>query len=304
MKIYNEIRIDMTTGETLSEDSFEYRGPVSECKGGGQTTTTVDPEYNAGMLELSRENQQWANKLMNNYFYGTDYNPEESVYGFYGADGKFVEMPDYGSTVKGAATAGRYLNPFDGNWVEGATAGSLLSASGATYNAKTQQWTTADGKPVEVVSKTRGELYGFDPGANVSGKDYAQRAINAQASLLPGETAAAASETALKGEAAEAARTLLPQQTAVNAALYNSALNGVNVNDRVNTAAADVAASFSNADAEYRMDLARMGINPSSGRGSSTTALLGKATAMGAAKTGARQQAEAESFSRLQNARS
>lgn len=35
MKIYEEIVIDMTTMEVVSEVSYEYKGPVAECKGGG-----------------------------------------------------------------------------------------------------------------------------------------------------------------------------------------------------------------------------------------------------------------------------
>jgi len=35
MKIYNEVTIDMNTGNIISEDSYEYSGPISECKGGG-----------------------------------------------------------------------------------------------------------------------------------------------------------------------------------------------------------------------------------------------------------------------------
>lgn len=35
MKIYNRVEIDISTGEILYEDSFEWAGPVVECKGGG-----------------------------------------------------------------------------------------------------------------------------------------------------------------------------------------------------------------------------------------------------------------------------
>ena len=31
MKIYNEVIIDMNTGETIYEDSFEHDGPVALC---------------------------------------------------------------------------------------------------------------------------------------------------------------------------------------------------------------------------------------------------------------------------------
>ncbi len=33
MKIYNEVRIDIDTGETTHEDAFEYEGEVAQCFG-------------------------------------------------------------------------------------------------------------------------------------------------------------------------------------------------------------------------------------------------------------------------------
>jgi len=41
-KIYNKIVIDIFTGETIYEDSFEYEGEVAQCgKGGGDSTSIV-----------------------------------------------------------------------------------------------------------------------------------------------------------------------------------------------------------------------------------------------------------------------
>lgn len=40
MQIYNEIIIDMNTGKTISEDSYEYDGPVMLCCGGDD-----EPDY-------------------------------------------------------------------------------------------------------------------------------------------------------------------------------------------------------------------------------------------------------------------
>ena len=66
MKVYNKIVVDISTGETVYEDSFEYSGPVIMCKGGGATSTTsVDKVYNAGMLALSQEQQGWAREMFN-----------------------------------------------------------------------------------------------------------------------------------------------------------------------------------------------------------------------------------------------
>ncbi|MCP3686574.1 MAG: hypothetical protein GY861_28380 [bacterium] len=83
MKIYNEIRIDIDTGETIYEESFEYHGEIAMCGGGSapsSTTTTVDPVYNAGMLNLSEEQQDMASSLFNMAMYGVEYNPTEKAY--------------------------------------------------------------------------------------------------------------------------------------------------------------------------------------------------------------------------------
>jgi len=74
-KIYNSVTIDISTWETLEEDSFMYGGDVAECKGGGSTSTvTVDYEYNKRMAAIAEDQQAMAEK----YFaawedYGQDY---------------------------------------------------------------------------------------------------------------------------------------------------------------------------------------------------------------------------------------
>jgi len=44
MKVYNEVRINISTGETIYEDSYEYNGEVAECKGGSKVSYTQSPE--------------------------------------------------------------------------------------------------------------------------------------------------------------------------------------------------------------------------------------------------------------------
>lgn len=62
IKIYTHVVMDMTTLETVEEQSFMYEGPVSQCGSGGgsSTTNTVDYNYNAIMATLSMEQQNWA----------------------------------------------------------------------------------------------------------------------------------------------------------------------------------------------------------------------------------------------------
>ena len=60
--------------------------------GGGETsTTTVDPVYNAGMLQLSQEQQGWAREMFNMFKYGVTYDPNEQV--TVDSTGNIVETP-------------------------------------------------------------------------------------------------------------------------------------------------------------------------------------------------------------------
>lgn len=82
---------------------------------------------------------------------------------------------------------------------------------------------------------------------------------------------------------------------------YQDALNGVDPQDRMNRAQADVAQGFDQSAATTRRDASRMGINLNSGRMAAALSDTGleRAKAIGAARTGARQMAETENFSRL-----
>lgn len=67
MRIHSLVVIDMASGETLADISYEYMGPLSLCGGGGSesTTNTVDYAYNARMATLSEEQQEWAREYFN-----------------------------------------------------------------------------------------------------------------------------------------------------------------------------------------------------------------------------------------------
>jgi hypothetical protein len=67
MKIYTKIVIDMTSGKVVEEHSFKYHGPLCLLKGGSSSSTSVDEVYNAGMLALSQEQQEWAREMYNMY---------------------------------------------------------------------------------------------------------------------------------------------------------------------------------------------------------------------------------------------
>ncbi len=42
MKIYTRVVMSLKTGNVLEADSYEYKGPVVECKGGGKSPSTPE----------------------------------------------------------------------------------------------------------------------------------------------------------------------------------------------------------------------------------------------------------------------
>lgn len=70
MKIYNEVVIDIETGKTVYEDSYEYDGPMALCCIGGGGTTVV-----ASTPEASPEEKAYYSKLTE--MLGEEYTPTE-----------------------------------------------------------------------------------------------------------------------------------------------------------------------------------------------------------------------------------
>lgn len=78
MKIYNKLVVDISSGDVLFEDSFEYDGEIAECKGGGSTTTnTQDPAYNSRMATIAEAQQGMAEEYFQ--YWESDYKPYEQA---------------------------------------------------------------------------------------------------------------------------------------------------------------------------------------------------------------------------------
>ena len=224
MKIYKEVRIDIGTGKVTHEKSFEYEGPVALCKGGG-STTTVDPEYNAGLLALARENQAWSNELMNRYFYADGGDPNAVATGYYDAEGKFQAI----NNKDGKALDGTKINS---EMAYNPETGRYHNQDGITYSPENGgMWFDPAGNQISFVKTTAGEAYGDSLSTHTSGADYEQNAIDAQQSLLAGETEASAKATALAGAKSDAEMGLLPLQTDASASGYKltTATNEMNL---------------------------------------------------------------------------
>jgi len=228
VKIYNKIVIaDLGVGEVVEEDSFEYSGPVMTCKGGGSSTVQGDPVYNAGMLKLSQEQQDWAREMFDVYKTG--------------------------------------LGPDDTSQLQ-----------------------------------------------------YMQNIINANQKLLPTQTDLERSQMEFEGKKIEAGTELLPGQTElaktqisdamsaikerapVRTKFFQEAAEGVDANERMNLAQADVAQGFASAEGIARRNAAKMGRNPANIDFSEMA--TDRAKAIGFARTKARTSAEEESWNRLRGA--
>lgn len=150
-------------------------------------------------------------------------------------------------------------------------------------------------------------------------KPYEILQTQSNTQLLPYETETAKQQQVLAGQQAKAGQELLPLQTGaakakledqietlgmmkpVKTNFFQQAAEGVDVQGRMGMAQADVAKGFSDADAQTRMDMSRLGVNPNSGRflAARGSADRAKAAAVAGARTTSRLNSEDENFKRL-----
>lgn len=123
--------------------------------------------------------------------------------------------------------------------------------------------------------------------------------LEAARDMLPQETALYKQQLAAESE-------LLPQQTAATKNFLNASAQGVDVNERMGLAKADVASAWKNTNEATARANARIGVNPNSGRYQGIQAALGTQQSAQEAKavTGARVGAEQENYDRLAKAAS
>ncbi|MCG8616352.1 MAG: hypothetical protein MI802_09065 [Desulfobacterales bacterium] len=127
--------------------------------------------------------------------------------------------------------------------------------------------------------------------------DLAKSQTESSLSLLPGQTR-------LTQKQIDDQLTSMNERAPVRTKFYQESLDGVDVESKANKAAADVAQAFAGSTDAMNRDLARMGVNPNSGRFTSTATskALERAKLIGSAKTQARDNAEKENYTRLTTA--
>jgi hypothetical protein len=264
MKIYNRIVIDMSTGRVEEADTFEYTGPVAECKGGGSTTTnTQDPAYNARMATISEEQNKWAREMYNVFKYGVDYDPNE------------VDK-DTGKTL---------------GQIKGYNANSVVSEMQVMQKQIENEFN---------LTPLRGETEKKTLETQQLGLGLQQKQIAAEESLLPLTTDTQRAKLEADAALAKDRMKTIQERAPVISKLYEDALSGVDVNKRVEEARAGVQQGFANAQEQASRDMSRYGIDPTSGRGQASFKNFGiaKAATLAGASTAAQNQAEAENFDR------
>lgn len=201
----------------------------------------------------------------------------------------------------------------------GKSSGSSGSGVDKAYNARmatiaeSQQgmadkyfsfWDTYQ-KPLEIEQiKANTGLIPYQTDAEKASLGLQKAQSNAQLRLLPLETKAR--KTALNSDIAltplktETAKTLLGSSNE----LLTMAGKGINVNDRIGEAGADMAQGYGQARSIMTRDAVRSGIdqNSSQYRRMVNTLNLDRAKSMGGAMTSARRDAEDEQFNKMQSA--
>lgn len=128
-------------------------------------------------------------------------------------------------------------------------------------------------------------------------KPYEIAQAQANMELLPYET------ELYKGQLSSA-QGLLPAQTEAAQKFLSASSKGVDVNERMAQAQADASNAWKDVRAETNRAMARMGVNPNSGRyqGINAAADVQKSAQVAGARTNARIGAEQENYERLKNA--
>lgn len=326
MKVYTKIVMDMGTMETVSEEYFEYDGPVALCGGSGGSGG-VDKDYNSRMAGIFESQTGMAEQLFNFYRYGTFDAP--------GAAG--------GAGGTGGGAAGEFYTSESGdkNWASGMQqrygwkegdkgywvdkSGNYIPKSAADTMGPETLWKYGyEWKPesaAAAAAATPAAPKGSGPNGEMTLADYAKLPasyanmelgqVAANMSLIPGQTKLA------KGQIDQALE-LLPQQTEVGKwdlwqqkkILRNqnkiipqlfSLAQQYNPKSAMREAGAEVSQAYANQSMQLGDSLRRTGAMPGSGQvaGLMEDLRFDRTKAIAGARTAARNQARDTQYARL-----
>ena len=111
MKVYNKIVIDMSSGITVEEDSYEYEGPVISMKGGSTSGTVDFPQY------MKDQHLSWLQQIANDigelrsrpspYHYIGAYIPDNDIAAF------LADFENYKTAVNAMTPITTYQSDFN-----------------------------------------------------------------------------------------------------------------------------------------------------------------------------------------------
>lgn len=131
MRIYTRVVIDMATSTVLEADSYEYDGPVAECKKGGKKPKTPDPKVVSDLQTQSNQQTAAYNAALNRV---NTYTPQgSSVFNQTGTDASGAPIYEQRITLTPDAQA-LYEQQQAQSRQLGDIAGGMMDAIGSTYS--------------------------------------------------------------------------------------------------------------------------------------------------------------------------
>ncbi len=125
MRIYNKVVIDTFTGAVEFEDSYDYNGPILECKGGGPSGTVVFPTY------MTKVHQDWMTGGVDPSDFPEDFVGQSMAEVM--ADAMLV-VGDQLLDEPSFTAVGNWLGFGAGGWTHTATADKATHAAGTVGN--------------------------------------------------------------------------------------------------------------------------------------------------------------------------
>lgn len=139
MKIYRKIVIDIATGHVLSEDSFEYGGPIAEAKASGQqqASTAPPPWVQAAQSDLVGQAKNLSSSATP-MTAPTNVDQQAGMDATRGAASNYANLFANSPAGAGAGALGQLLNP---NVLDPASNPGFAGALGAAIRPIQRQFT-------------------------------------------------------------------------------------------------------------------------------------------------------------------
>lgn len=264
--------------------------------GGGQ----VDKAYNARMAAIAEQQQAMADEYFQYWKSGPGHWETKTIEGTGQAkpisnDGLFtggnLSIPGLGPDSESAA-AREYR-------AKSGTSGSVPSGIKSAFESRlpeTEQVWVKDPDGVSYMDMEQAQMK--------SNMELIPKQTEYQSAYLDAETGLVPQRAGLESALIDEQTTNIGLRKPVTSKFYDEVLKGVDVDERVNLARADVESAYAGAESNARRWASGMGINPASK--SYSAGLMSLAKEKAAAKVGAtslaRRQAEEENFARLSGA--